>query len=221
MKHLHWVTSNTPHKKKGWLNQKLLIVHICPSSNIYILIAAQWCNPNTCVPMLYHGILFWNASRAEKHWKYLLWLRNDFIHAHECVRFILLKPTSTSNCGEGSYSARVCICACIRCTGLVTHGLRQSASGGRESLRWVGLKTSDAWLRGPGSSSRRLLLLSVWICVSVCVFMWVWFGGPEGLCGAILAGESGKTLWSDKSSSVPCSISVCCLGCNTLLPFRV
>lgn len=105
-------------------------------------------------------------------------------------------------------------CMYIWCTGLVTYGLKQSVSRRRQSLRWVGLKTSDAWLRGPGSSNRRLLLLCVYVCVYVC--MWVWFGGPEGLCGAIPAGVSGKTLWSDKSSSVPCSISVCCLGYNTL-----
>ena len=60
-------------------------------------------------------------------------------------------------------------CVCVRCTALVTHGLRQSVSGGRESLRWVGLKTSDAWLRGPGSSSRRLLLPFVFVCACTCV----------------------------------------------------
>ena len=111
-------------------------------------------------------------------------------------------------------------CVCVRCTALVTHGLRQSVSGGRESLRWVGLKTSDAWLRGPGSSSRRLLLLSVWVCVSMCVFMCVRECDPEAqrdCVGQSRLWVSGKTQRSDKSSSVPCSVSVCCLGCNTLL----
>lgn len=87
------------------------------------------------------------------------------------VRFIFSKKalskltfTAFLLLAHGSY----CACVCVWCTALVTYGLRQSVSGGRQSLRWVGLKTSDAWLRGPGSSSRRLLLLSAWVCACLC-----------------------------------------------------
>lgn len=55
------------------------------------------------------------------------------------------------------------LCVCLSVSLLWWHmaPVRQRESGGRKTLRWVELKTSDAWLRGPGSSSRRLLMLSV------------------------------------------------------------
>lgn len=166
-------------------------MHICSSSSIYVLLAAQWCNPTH----LCTNVVPWDF--AEKHCteqkRYLVWFRYGYVHA----------------CGY------VCVFVCLMHKSCDTW----PQTGGRQSLRWVGLKTSDAWLRGPGSSSRRLLLLCVYVCVYMC--MRVWFGGPEGLSGAILAGVSGKSPWSDKSSSVPCSISVCCLGCNILLLLRV
>lgn len=111
----------------------------------------------------------------------------------------------------------VCVCVCAWCTGLVTHGLRQRVSEGRESRPWVGLKTSDAWLKRPRKFQQAAVIAEI---VYVCV--WV------GVCGCLCQCKSGPTgdsmrqhrmeclgkVCSDKSSNVACSISVC----DTLLP---
>ena len=72
----------------------------------------------------------------------------------------------------------------------VTNVPRQSVSAGRQGLRRVGLKTSDAWLRGPGSCSRRLLLLREHACVCVCV------------AGANPAGASRNAVYNNMSCHI-------------------